>query len=154
FRPAGRAQTGKVARQGFGRVVRASPPELRTRERVRPASSSRPGATNRKGLPMTAGLSVDSHPAPHGIALPDRGKDARDGADARARTAPDRPGPRPGDAEQPGGMVCEPEERLRRLLDAAGIIPWEADPETWRFTSVGPQAARVLGHPIREWYGA
>jgi transcriptional regulator with GAF, ATPase, and Fis domain len=41
---------------------------------------------------------------------------------------------------------------FRRLLEATGIIPWEADAETWRFTFVGPHAAKLLGYPVRAWY--
>ncbi len=44
------------------------------------------------------------------------------------------------------------ERRLLCVLEAANIIPWEADPETWRFTYVGSQAERMLGYPIDQWY--
>lgn len=44
------------------------------------------------------------------------------------------------------------EERLRRLVDIAGVIPWEADPETELFTYVGPQAEQRLGIPTSRWY--
>ena len=39
-----------------------------------------------------------------------------------------------------------------RVLKAANIIPWEADPQTWRFTYVGSQAERMLGYPLDQWY--
>ena len=44
------------------------------------------------------------------------------------------------------------EKRLLRVLEAANIIPWEADPQTWRFTYVGSQAERMLGYPLDQWY--
>ncbi len=42
--------------------------------------------------------------------------------------------------------------RLLRVLEAASIIPWEADFQSWRFTYVGSQAERILGYPIDRWY--
>ena len=44
------------------------------------------------------------------------------------------------------------ERRLLRVLEAASIIPWEADYQTWRFTYVGSQAEGILGYPIDRWY--
>ncbi|MDI1446821.1 GAF domain-containing protein [Polyangium sp. 6x1] len=44
------------------------------------------------------------------------------------------------------------EERMRRLVEIAGVIPWEADAETERFTYVGPQAEERLGWPTSAWY--
>ncbi len=44
------------------------------------------------------------------------------------------------------------EERLRRLLETANVIPWEADAVTWQMTYVGPQTARILGYPVEDWY--
>ena len=44
------------------------------------------------------------------------------------------------------------ERHLLSVLEAANIIPWEADPETWRFTYVGSQAERMLGYPLDQWY--
>jgi formate hydrogenlyase transcriptional activator len=52
------------------------------------------------------------------------------------------------------GLAREVEHPFGRLLEATGIIPWEADPDTWQFTDVGPQAANVLGYPLPDWYGA
>ncbi|MDC3957706.1 GAF domain-containing protein [Polyangium jinanense] len=46
------------------------------------------------------------------------------------------------------------EERMRRLVEIAGVIPWEADAETERFTYVGPQAEEGLGWPTSAWYKA
>ena len=45
----------------------------------------------------------------------------------------------------------EQEERLHKLLATTRAVPWEADPRTWRFTYIGPQAPHVLGHPIERW---
>ncbi len=44
------------------------------------------------------------------------------------------------------------ERHFLRVLEAANIIPWEADPQTWRFTYVGSQAERMLGYPLDQWY--
>jgi PAS domain S-box-containing protein len=44
------------------------------------------------------------------------------------------------------------EERFRRLAEGIDFIPWEADLATWRFTYVGPQAVKILGYPLEDWY--
>ena len=44
------------------------------------------------------------------------------------------------------------ERSFLRVLDAANIIPWECDPQTWRFTYVGSPAERILGYPLDQWY--
>jgi PAS domain S-box-containing protein len=44
------------------------------------------------------------------------------------------------------------ERRLLGVLKATHIIPWEADPQTWQFTYVGPQAETMLGYSIDRWY--
>lgn len=44
------------------------------------------------------------------------------------------------------------EERFRRLLEATDVLPWEADGETWQFTYVGPQAPKLFGYPVEQWY--
>jgi PAS domain S-box-containing protein len=46
------------------------------------------------------------------------------------------------------------DERLSQLLDATNILPWEADAESWRFTFVGDQAVKLLGHQVEQWYEA
>ena len=48
--------------------------------------------------------------------------------------------------------VRENEERFRQLAETVRLIPWEADPETFRFTYVGPQAVEILGYPVEAWY--
>jgi PAS domain S-box-containing protein len=44
------------------------------------------------------------------------------------------------------------EERFRKLAEGIDFIPWEADLATWRFTYVGPQAVKILGYPVEDWY--
>ncbi|WP_051259096.1 MULTISPECIES: sensor histidine kinase [Chitinibacter] len=44
------------------------------------------------------------------------------------------------------------EDRMRRLVESTRLIPWDARPEEWRFTYVGPQAEQLLGYPLSEWY--
>jgi PAS domain S-box-containing protein len=43
-------------------------------------------------------------------------------------------------------------ERFQYLVEATKVVPWEYDLEAGRFTYVGPQAAKLLGHPQEEWY--
>ena len=50
------------------------------------------------------------------------------------------------------GALRQSQEHLRLLLETTSAIPWEASAETWLFTYVGPQAARVMGYPVDEWY--
>jgi PAS domain S-box-containing protein len=49
-------------------------------------------------------------------------------------------------------VLRKSEERLRRLVETANVVPWEADAATGRFTYVGPQAERLLGYPPDAWY--
>lgn len=53
-----------------------------------------------------------------------------------------------------GGRETLPhkEQRLRQLLETANVIPWEADGVTWHMIYVGPQATRILGYPVGDWY--
>ncbi len=44
------------------------------------------------------------------------------------------------------------EERLSQLLETTKILVWEAEPATWRFTSVSKQAVEMLGYPLAQWY--
>ena len=39
------------------------------------------------------------------------------------------------------------EERFRRLLETANVVPWEADSRSVRVTYVGPRAEALLGYP-------
>jgi PAS domain S-box-containing protein len=43
------------------------------------------------------------------------------------------------------------EERLRRLVETANVVPWEADGATGRFTYAGPQAVKMLGYAQHAW---
>lgn len=40
----------------------------------------------------------------------------------------------------------------RQLVESAFAIPWRLDLSTWRFNFVGPQAERLLGYAIEDWY--
>ena len=54
-------------------------------------------------------------------------------------------------------VPAEPTERaagFRRLLESTRIVQWEADARTWAFTYVGPQAGRLLGYPVEQWYAS
>jgi len=42
--------------------------------------------------------------------------------------------------------------QLRQLVETVQAIPWEADPNSRAFSFVGPQAARLLGYPVENWY--
>ena len=44
------------------------------------------------------------------------------------------------------------EEHYRSLVETTTAIPWEMDLESWRFIFVGPQAVKVLGYPLEDWY--
>jgi two-component system sensor kinase FixL len=46
----------------------------------------------------------------------------------------------------------ESEQNFRSLVETTAAVPWQADIETWNFTYVGPQAVRLLGYPIEQWY--
>ncbi len=45
----------------------------------------------------------------------------------------------------------EGEERYRALVESVDAIVWQADPRTFQFTYVSPQAERILGYPARAW---
>jgi diguanylate cyclase (GGDEF)-like protein/PAS domain S-box-containing protein len=44
------------------------------------------------------------------------------------------------------------ERRFRHLVESTDVIPWSADPDTLRFTYVGPQAVKLLGYAQQQWY--
>jgi PAS domain S-box-containing protein len=44
------------------------------------------------------------------------------------------------------------QERLAFLLEAAHIIPWEADFRQSKFTFVGKPAEEALGYPTADWH--
>jgi PAS domain S-box-containing protein len=43
------------------------------------------------------------------------------------------------------------EVRFRRLVETVKAVVWSANPETFQFTYVNPEAERVLGYPARQW---
>lgn len=46
----------------------------------------------------------------------------------------------------------ESEKRFKSLVESTNVVPWEFDPETMRFTYVGPQAVAMFGYPVEDWY--
>ena len=46
----------------------------------------------------------------------------------------------------------ESEENYRRLVETTAAVLWQADLESWRFTYVTPQAVKLLGYPLEQWY--
>jgi PAS domain S-box-containing protein len=46
----------------------------------------------------------------------------------------------------------ESEQNFRRLVETTAAVPWQADVENWVFTYVGPQAEKLLGYPLEQWY--
>ncbi|MHC1770076.1 MAG: PAS domain S-box protein [Verrucomicrobiia bacterium] len=46
----------------------------------------------------------------------------------------------------------ESEQRFRRFVETTHIIPWEAEPGTWRYTYVGPRSPGILGYPLETWF--
>ena len=42
--------------------------------------------------------------------------------------------------------------QLRTLLETTQIIPWEANADTYQFTYVGPQAVKILGYTLEQWF--
>src|SRR5579884_2668181 len=43
-------------------------------------------------------------------------------------------------------------DRIGALLQATGIVSWEADPQTRQFRYVHPHAEHLLGYPVSQWY--
>jgi PAS domain S-box-containing protein len=46
----------------------------------------------------------------------------------------------------------KPDELLSKLLEAAGIVVWEADAETFEFTYVSDEAVKLVGYETEQWY--
>lgn len=44
------------------------------------------------------------------------------------------------------------QNRYRRLLENTPLIPWDANPNEWRFNYIGPQVEDLLGYPVTTWY--
>ena len=45
-----------------------------------------------------------------------------------------------------------PEKHFRGMIESTAGIPWRVDLSTFQFTYVGPQAEKVLGYPVEQWY--
>ena len=56
------------------------------------------------------------------------------------------------DSREHAETINNDAERLRLLLNAAHIVPWEIEVATDSFTYVGDQAEGLLGFPIADWY--
>jgi len=54
---------------------------------------------------------------------------------------------KPGKLAMPDSM-----ENSQGLLESTLAVPWEANAKTWQFTYVGPQAVKLLGYPVEQWY--
>ena len=48
-------------------------------------------------------------------------------------------------------VLASTDERYRTLLERVRIIAWEADPRSWQFTFVSPQAEAITGFPANVW---
>lgn len=46
----------------------------------------------------------------------------------------------------------ESREHFQRLVETVKVIRWEMDLAAARYTYVGPQAVRLLGYPLEQWY--
>ena len=46
----------------------------------------------------------------------------------------------------------ESEEKFRLLVETTAAVLWQADMESWKFTYVTPQAVKLLGYPLEQWY--
>jgi two-component system, cell cycle sensor histidine kinase and response regulator CckA len=57
-----------------------------------------------------------------------------------------------GDRERFVQLARQNKERYRRLVESIGVIAWEADVATWRFTFVSGRAEATLGYPLERWY--
>ncbi len=48
--------------------------------------------------------------------------------------------------------LLDSEEHFRSLVETTTAIPWEYSVEKERYSFVGPQAMKVLGYPVEDWY--
>ncbi|HEY9051068.1 MAG TPA: EAL domain-containing protein [Gammaproteobacteria bacterium] len=48
--------------------------------------------------------------------------------------------------------LLESEDLFKQLVESTTAIPWEINPISWQFTYVGPQAEKLLGYPVSQWY--
>lgn len=45
-----------------------------------------------------------------------------------------------------------PEKHFRGMIESTAGIPWIVDFNSFQFTYVGPQAEKILGYPVGQWY--
>lgn len=50
------------------------------------------------------------------------------------------------------GQASFSEKHFRGMIESTAGIPWEVDLSTFQFTYVGPQAEKILGYPVEQWY--
>jgi two-component system, LuxR family, sensor kinase FixL len=48
--------------------------------------------------------------------------------------------------------LWESEKNFRRLVENTSGVIWEANIDTWVFSYVGPQAVKLLGYPLEQWF--
>jgi PAS domain S-box-containing protein len=108
---------------------------------------------------MAADLAAKPDPALRGRAPGDTDGDPLTGSDSLLPTSPGGKVhrvrvlvPERGLRRAARAEVCGCDDCCRGLLQAADIIPWEADADTRQFTRVGPQAIPILGYPLHQWY--
>ncbi|NUO80122.1 PAS domain S-box protein [candidate division KSB1 bacterium] len=44
------------------------------------------------------------------------------------------------------------QEHYRRLVESTKVVPFEAEAQTCRFTYIGPQAVKLFGYALEDWY--
>jgi len=49
-------------------------------------------------------------------------------------------------------QIRKSSDRFQLMVETTKVLPCELDLLTWRFTYVGPQAERMLGYPLDDWY--
>jgi PAS domain S-box-containing protein len=54
--------------------------------------------------------------------------------------------------KQTEDRLRQSEENFRRLVETTVAVIWQADMESWKFTYVTPQAVKLLGYPLEQWY--
>lgn len=45
-----------------------------------------------------------------------------------------------------------PEKNFQGMIESTAGIPWVVDYGSFQFTYVGPQAEKILGYPVEQWY--
>ncbi|MCE9591101.1 MAG: PAS domain-containing protein [Planctomycetes bacterium] len=54
--------------------------------------------------------------------------------------------------QQTARALRQSEERLRTLLDTTGVVAWEVELPSLRFTYVSPEGEKMLGYPLDNWF--